>query len=247
MAKKDERDYLKKIGEAGLAHAVNKPYSDENCDLYFLQIGTLFSLLPPPPGALLDLGCGTGWTSAFFARRGYEVVGQDLSEDMIRAARATWTGEAFPNLAFVCGDFEELDFRDRFDIAVFFDSLHHAQDEAAAVRSVYRALKPGGVCVTVEPGEGHAASHHAVRARERYGVTEKDMPPRRIRRLGAAAGFSSVRIFADVYTYPRIFVGRVNGNAWLRRLPAGNFFLQLLRVINHQRRRRGNGMVVMIK
>ena len=247
MAKQGEKNYLKKIGEEGLAHAVNKPFSDENCDLYFLQIGTLFSLLPPPPGLLLDLGCGTGWTSVFFARRGYEVVGQDLSEDMIEAAAARREMESLPNLSFVCSDYEALDYRDRFDIAVFFDSLHHAEDEAGAIRSVYRALKPGGVCVTVEPGEGHSTSHHAIHAMNHFGVTEKDMPPRHIRKLAAAAGFSSIRILADVYNYPLLFTGKKTGHRFLGKLPLPGFLIPILRVFNHERRKHHSGMVVMEK
>ena len=39
--------------------------------------------LPDPPARILDMGCGGGWTSIFFAKRGYEVVGQDISQDMI--------------------------------------------------------------------------------------------------------------------------------------------------------------------
>jgi SAM-dependent methyltransferase len=40
------------------------------------------------PGRLLDLGCGTGRLLVPFARRGYWVLGVDLSEAMLRVARA---------------------------------------------------------------------------------------------------------------------------------------------------------------
>src|SRR5262245_36090994 len=38
------------------------------------------------PGRLIDLGCGTGRLLVSFARRGYWVVGVDLSEEMLRVA-----------------------------------------------------------------------------------------------------------------------------------------------------------------
>src|SRR4051795_4339271 len=38
------------------------------------------------PGRLLDLGCGTGRLLLPFARRGYWVLGGDLSEEMLRGA-----------------------------------------------------------------------------------------------------------------------------------------------------------------
>src|SRR4051812_28941152 len=40
----------------------------------------------PRPGRLLDLGCGTGRLLVAFARRGYRVLGVDLSADMLAVA-----------------------------------------------------------------------------------------------------------------------------------------------------------------
>src|SRR5262245_50125021 len=40
----------------------------------------------PTPGRMLDLGCGTGRLLLPFARRGYQVVGVDLSDEMLRIA-----------------------------------------------------------------------------------------------------------------------------------------------------------------
>src|ERR671937_226082 len=40
------------------------------------------------PGRLVDLGCGTGRLLLPFARRGYWVLGVDLSEEMLKAAAA---------------------------------------------------------------------------------------------------------------------------------------------------------------
>src|SRR5438445_2428289 len=38
------------------------------------------------PGRLIDLGCGTGRLALAFARRGYWVLGVDLSEEMLKVA-----------------------------------------------------------------------------------------------------------------------------------------------------------------
>jgi ubiquinone/menaquinone biosynthesis C-methylase UbiE len=195
MAKKGEIDYLKLIGPEGREHALNKPFSDPQCGLYLRDLGTILSLLPPPPARLLDLGVGTGWTSIFFARRGYEVVGQDISEDMISLARVNQARNGVENVTFVVGDYEELHLPGPFDCAVFYDSLHHAVDEEKALSSAYVALRPGGLCVTVEPGAGHTRSPESQKAVETYGVTEKDMPPRRILRAAKKAGFGRFKIY----------------------------------------------------
>ncbi|WHO40585.1 methyltransferase domain-containing protein [Sphingobium sp. AP49] len=195
MPKEGEQAYLANIGEMGRDHCLHKPFSDPLCGLNLTSIGTIMSLLPPPPARILDLGCGGGWTSSFLARHGYEVVGQDIAADMIELARegARLYGIG-DNLRFVCSDFESLDFDGYFDAAIFFDSLHHAEDEGLAIRSVFRALKPGGMLITHEPGEGHADNPISIQAMELYGVTERDMPPHLIIARGREAGFADARI-----------------------------------------------------
>ncbi len=197
MAKQGEIDYLRNIGEPGLAHAMGKPFSDPGCAQMLVDMGIVMHLLPPPPARLLDLGCGTGWTSVFFAKRGYDVTGQDIAPDMIAAAESNPGRADLPNLRFIMSDYEALAFDGEFDCAVFFDSLHHAVDERAALLGAYRALRSGGVLVTHEPGEGHA-EHPATRAAvAHYGVTEKDMPPRHIVRLARDIGFRGQRILVS--------------------------------------------------
>jgi SAM-dependent methyltransferase len=199
MAKSGEIEYLRNLGEAGVWHAANKPFSDPGCARYLAEIGAILALLPPPPARLLDLGCGTGWTSVFFARVGYEVVGVDISPDMIDQAEANRAQAGLDRLDFAVSDYEEMAFDDEFDAAVFYDALHHAVDGRAAVAGAYRALKGGGMCVTSEPGQGHHLSPEARAAVHRYNVTEKEMPPRRVIELGRAAGFTSFRVYPHAF------------------------------------------------
>ena len=96
--------------------------------------------MPPPPARLLDFGCGTGWTSGFFARRGYAVTGVDLAPDMIGLARRTQMAPGL-DLRFEVGDFDAVPAAESFEIAVFFDSLHHSLDERQARRGVVSVRK----------------------------------------------------------------------------------------------------------
>jgi ubiquinone/menaquinone biosynthesis C-methylase UbiE len=264
MAKSGEIAYLNNLGEAGVWHSVHKPFSDSNCADYLAQFGAILNLLPPPPARLLDLGCGTGWTSLFFARRGYQVVGVDISPDMIRHAGDCGIEAGLDNLDFVVGDYEELDFAGEFDAAVFYDSLHHAVDEEAALRAAYRALKPGGICVTSEPGEGH---HESVAAREavlRFNVTEKDMPPHHIIALGRRVGFRGFHVYPHaIYVHSYLYRQGANvvptpcRKGWsfrVRRLFSGSLLqartvsiLRLLKFLVQARTLRSAGIVVLQK
>jgi SAM-dependent methyltransferase len=250
MAKQGEIDYLRKMGEAGVHHAIHKPFSDPCCHAYLLQMGAIMSLLPPPPARLLDVGCGTGWTSIFFAKRGYDVVGVDIAPDMIYHANDQRAREDLDNLQFLVRDYEDLDFDAEFDAAVFYDALHHAMDEELAIRKVYEALKPGGVCITSEPGTGHSQSPSSIEAMHRFNVTEKDMPPPKIIAAGRKAGFSRFAVYPHAFhlgeaTYN--YTGRrlaplAKKYPWVRRLGS------LLSVVKmHLFRAHNPGLVVMVK
>lgn len=191
MPRSGELTYYDRLSASEQRHAVNKPFADAACGLELMRIGALFSLLPPPPARILDCGCGTGWLSGLLARRGYEVLGVDVCPKAICMAKeCTWPDATSPD--FDIADTEHLQFNQEFDAVVFYDALHHAVNELAALRCAYRALKPGGVCIALEPGDGHARrSQEFARVHQ---VTEKDMPPRRVRRLGLRAGFARARI-----------------------------------------------------
>jgi SAM-dependent methyltransferase len=93
-------------------------------------------LLGPGPGALLDLGCGTGAQTIAFRDQGWEVTGVDLSEDMLR--RAVDRG-----LEVVRADAAELPFADAsFDAAVSLWTHTDVDDFAALVAEAARVLRP---------------------------------------------------------------------------------------------------------
>jgi SAM-dependent methyltransferase len=220
MPKQDECAYLSRIGPEAVRYALAKPFSDPDCGRFLIQLGTIMSFLPRPPARLLDLGCGTGWTSDFFARQGYEVLGLDIAADMIVQARVRDEAEGLPNLQFQVGDYEEMEFAEEFDAVVFFASLHHAMDEEEALGRVHRALRPQGVCITCEPGRGHSQTAAAREAVDCYGVTEKDMPPARIMELGKKVGFQRCRLVPEPLDCSLVVASIAS--------PPGSFFKRLV-------------------
>jgi len=103
----------------------------------------------PRPGWLLDLGCGTGRLLIALARRGYPVLGVDLSEAMLAAAREK-ADAAAAGVHLLHANIAELDgLRDGcFDYAAcLFSTLGMvmgAENRRRVVAHVCRILKPGG-------------------------------------------------------------------------------------------------------
>jgi SAM-dependent methyltransferase len=103
----------------------------------------------PAPGRLIDLGCGTGRLLVPFARRGFRVLGVDLSAEMLRVAgeKGRAAGVTVQRLQ---ANIVELDgLRDQsFDYAAcLFSTLGMVRGEAERHRvaaHVYRLLRPGG-------------------------------------------------------------------------------------------------------
>lgn len=100
-----------------------------------------FLELVPSPGRLtLDLGCGEGRLTRDLARLGHRVVGVDVSETLVAAAR-----EAHPGGEYVVADAAALPFPDASaDLAVAFMSLMDVDDMGGAFAEAARVLEPGG-------------------------------------------------------------------------------------------------------
>jgi SAM-dependent methyltransferase len=239
-----ELTYFSAIGEMGREHARNKPFSDDNRAAVLMEVGAILAVLPPPPAKVLDCGCGTGWLARLLQRSGYEATGVDVASDAIELAGAGTGPTADPAPRFVVAEAEALPFEGEFDAVVFFDALHHAVDEEAALRAVLRALRPGGVCVTSEPGSGHAeASHEQVEA---FGVTERDMPAHHIAAVGRRVGFVDARIYPradDLRT--RLYPCTDEGGDWRSRLRGNPLVRAALTLRTTELRKRDNGIVVL--
>jgi len=95
---------------------------------------------------VLDLACGTGRHAIELTRRGYQVVGFDLSLAMLAKA-ADEAQDRNQRINFVQGDMREMTFDGTFDgVYCWSTSFGFFEEEknAAVVENVRRALKPGG-------------------------------------------------------------------------------------------------------
>lgn len=92
---------------------------------------------------VLDLGCGVGRTTQELFEAGFEVIGVDISERMVRTA-----ANRFPHIVFQVGDASSLGFRDgTFDYVFFpWNGMSELPEEPRldTLDEIRRVLKPDG-------------------------------------------------------------------------------------------------------
>lgn len=102
------------------------------------------------PESVLDLACGTGSMTVELARRGYDMTGIDLSEDMLAMARQKCDGERFAHpVLLVRQNMTEFELYGTVDaITCCLDSLNYlttADDLTRTLLHVHNYLNPDGL------------------------------------------------------------------------------------------------------
>jgi ubiquinone/menaquinone biosynthesis C-methylase UbiE len=98
-----------------------------------------------PQDDILDLGCGSGWLCRRLARLAPQgsVVGVDLSQEMVRRARAS--SAAYSNLNFLGGAADKIPCRDgAFSKLISIESAYYWPDPGESIRESFRVLAPNG-------------------------------------------------------------------------------------------------------
>ena len=130
------------------ASVYNAIYADP--DFLAAQLAFLESAFSGVSGPLLDAGCGTGRHLVPLCKRGYRVVGVDVSPAMLGVARARLS-EAGLAGSLVWGDLRSLPFGPVFGGIFCLDSplalILEEDGLAAALAALQRALRPDGLLI----------------------------------------------------------------------------------------------------
>ncbi len=107
-----------------------------------------FALADIPVREVLDLGCGTGGITALLADRGYDMIGLDISPEMLNIARERNFGK---NTLLLCQDMTELELYGTVQ-AVYssFDCLNYItknKDLKQVFVLVHNYLESGGLFI----------------------------------------------------------------------------------------------------
>jgi SAM-dependent methyltransferase len=93
---------------------------------------------------VLDVATGTGWSARNVARTGARVIGVDIAEELLGAAR-TLSAHVRPVIDFRHGDAERLPFDDAaFDGVISTFGVMFAFDQARAAAELARVCRSGG-------------------------------------------------------------------------------------------------------
>ncbi|OLE55091.1 MAG: hypothetical protein AUG51_05535 [Acidobacteria bacterium 13_1_20CM_3_53_8] len=182
-------EYPRKLNEGDRQHLFTKPFYDlankvsrwshagldDDAHRQFCDFANMARLLALPAGArILDVGCGSGWLSEYFARLGYYVTGVDISPDLIEIAQerlhsvpSSLKNSVPLKCRFVAHDIESAPLEAEFDVVICYDSLHHFEDERAVLRNLAAMLPFGGLLFVLE---GERPPQDSETARELLGV-----------------------------------------------------------------------------
>jgi len=143
-----------------------------------------------PPVVVADLGSGEGLLSELLARRAKKVIAVDNSEKMVAFGASKAKKNGLKNLEFRLGDLENPPIDPHsVDLAVLRQALHHAQEPARAIQSVYKILRPGGQIMILD-----LLKHNFERAHELYGDRWPGFAESDLHHWLEAAGFKKIEI-----------------------------------------------------
>jgi len=179
-----------------------------------IQKNGMLVLLPRPRrGArLLDVGCGTGHWSRFFAALGYSVTGVDVSPQMIGVA----CQHDEPRCRFLVADACRLPFRDgAFDVVAAVATLAFVRDQRAALTEMFRCTRSGGRVIVGALNKLAPINRRRVSHGKQPYASGKLLTPRQLRAiLGAFGEETLVKMIPPDAPGGRVGAGRAAFCGW---------------------------------
>jgi SAM-dependent methyltransferase len=126
-------------------------------DLARAGAATLIGLLDTKRGTVVELGCGSGISSAALTEAGYDVLGVDVSSDLLAIAR-----RRAPEARFVEASMYDVELPRAVALTAFGECLSYAYrpgNVEALFERVHAALEPGGVFLLDVATVGRETEH----------------------------------------------------------------------------------------
>ena len=182
---------------------------DAETHRHFCDFANMAVALALPAGArILDVACGSGWLSEYFARLGYDVTGIDISpalieisEERLRVVPQLVDHQAEILCHFLVHDIERAPLEGKFDAIICYDAMHHFADDQAAIRHIAAMLSVGGLLFILEgnrPPAASATEAELLEVMRKYRTLESPFDPAYLRQLLEGNGLAVVGDYVSV-------------------------------------------------
>jgi 2-polyprenyl-3-methyl-5-hydroxy-6-metoxy-1,4-benzoquinol methylase len=145
--------------------------------------------------AILEVGCGAGFSADYLNGRCSVFHGIDYSEELIRYAQALNVRDG---VTFETVNVKDFKAEGQFDVVLMIGVLHHLDDVEVVTRQLVSALKPGGWLVANEPQNGNPLIRGSRRVRKRvdasYSEDQREYSGAELRGIFSGAGLEDIRI-----------------------------------------------------
>lgn len=186
--------YLREIVEAGgpdeeRFHLVKPFLGGPDYEPFWVDVFQFLDVVKAarlaPGDLVVDVGCGPGWTVQWLAKLGHEVVGLDISAELLEVARTRMETDPYPpyvDRGFAYDlrvhDIEEapLGLPRKARLALFESTLHHFHNPVAALRNTVADLADAGVVAVIEaaaPPKGSEWDRKNLEIMSSYGTIER--------------------------------------------------------------------------
>ncbi len=212
-------DYLRKIvadgGPSAERYHLIKPFmGGPDFEMFWTEsfefLDVLKKLDLSSRAKIIDVGCGPGWTVQWLARLGHQVIGLDISQELLDIAETRMRNDPYPphvgqpflyELRAHDIEAEPLHLDEPVDVALFAATLHHFFNPVAALRNVAVDLADDGIVAVIEaaaPDKGTTWHEANVELMTRYHTIERPYTRDQLLRMLELAGLPYVEFYRPV-------------------------------------------------
>lgn len=102
---------------------------------------------------ILDIGCGAGTLALYYANKGFNLLGIDISQRAVDSANSSARYLNINNVKYEKMNFPYEIPNEKFDFIIFTEVIEHLKDDELALKKIYSLLQLGGIVVLSTPSK----------------------------------------------------------------------------------------------
>lgn len=163
-----------------------------------------------PNWRVLEVAMGTALITLEVAKKADEVIGLDLSSEMVRVATQKAAAMEVENVKFVVGSAYQLEFEDAvFDCVITANALHVMETPKKTLAEAKRVLKPGGTLIAMSYCHGESMwmriKSRIITTISRFKVYHR-MTAKETAELVEASGFKVIKLDKVIAGFPLAYI-----------------------------------------